>query len=177
MLNSFARLKFPIFYVGKNKPEVEGDKIYTQHIVESDEGDTLVKLLIDDKSIEKDSLALRRLKLKSSGVELFKLKYAIFYIADMLKMCKGPTWFIDSTGELFEYRKSKRVPLIFRPIERIMPINSGGAIIEVHGISTRFKVLHAPRNNEKYAGLLLVGVGYILYGLYQEQLEDGYRVI
>ena len=133
--------------------------------------------VIDDKSVEGSSLAMRRLRLKDSGTTLAKLKHAVFFIADMVKLSKNGTWFIDSEGTLFEYKKSKRVPLVFRPISQIIPMKHGGALVEVKGLSTRFKTLHAPTGLEKYAGLLLVGTAHILYGLYKDKLEDTVRMI
>lgn len=175
---SFSKIQFPIYYLGHNKPTVEGKKIYMHYVVDNKHEENEDKiLLVDDRSIEADSLALRRLQLKNSGVKLAKLKYAVFFIGDMLKLCKGTTWFIDSEGNLFEYRKTRKVPLVFRKISQIIPLRTGGAIVEVQGIGTRFKVLHAPSGTEKWAGLLLVGVSYILYGLYDTQLEDTVRAV
>lgn len=174
----FSRIQFPIYHLGDEKPIQDGDKLYYQYSVHSVEGDNQDKIqVLDDKSVPGLSLAMRRLQLKNNGVALAKLKYAIFFIGDMLKMCKGTTWFIDSEGTVFEYRKTKKVPLVFRPIVQILPIKTGGAIIEVQGVGTRFKTLHAPKGTEKFAGILLVGTAYILYGIYDEKLEDTTRMV
>lgn len=174
----FSRIQFPIYHLGEEKPVVDGDKMYYQYVVSSVEGEDVDKaLVLDDKSQPGLTLAMRRLQLKNQGVALAKLKYAIFFIGDMLKMCKGTTWFIDTEGTVFEYRKTKKVPLVFRPIVQILPIKTGGAIIEVQGVGTRFKTLHAPKGTEKWAGVLLVGVAYVLYGLYDEKLEDTTRMV
>ena len=174
----FSRIQFPIYHLGEEKPVVDGDKMYYQYAVSSVEGDDVDKtLVLDDKSQPGLTLAMRRLQLKNQGVALAKLKYAIFFIGDMLKMCKGTTWFIDTEGTVFEYRKTKKVPLVFRPIVQILPIKTGGAIVEVQGVGTRFKTLHAPKGTEKWAGVLLVGVAYVLYGLYDEKLEDTSRMV
>jgi len=175
--SGFSRVQFPIYYLGSQKPTVDGDRVYYHHVKETKEESVDLIGIIDDKSATGNSLASRRLQLKNSGIKLAKLKYAIFFIGDMLKLCKGTTWFIDSEGVVFEYRKTRKVPLVFKPISQIIPIKTGGAIVEVQGIGTRFKVLHAPTGTQKYAGLLLVGVGYILYGLYDEKLEDTVRAV
>jgi hypothetical protein len=176
--NNFARIQFPIYHLGEEKPLQEGDRLYYQYALHEMDGTVEDKIqVLDDKSQPGHSLAMRRLQLKNQGVVLSKLKYAIFFIGDMLKMCKGTTWFIDTEGTVFEYRKTKKVPLVFRPISQILPIKTGGAVIEVQGVGTRFKTLHAPKGTEKWAGVLLVGVAYILYGLYDEKLEDTTRMV
>lgn len=176
--NNFARIQFPIYHLGNRKPLREGDRLYYQYSEHHEDGEVIDKTqILDDKSQPGHSLAMRRLQLKNQGVTLCKLKYAVFFIGDMLKLCKGSTWFIDSEGNTFEYHKTKRVPLVFRPIAQILPIKTGGAIIEVQGVGTRFKTLHAPKGTEKWAGVLLVGVAYILYGIYDEKLEDTTRMV
>lgn len=175
---NFSKIQFPIYHLGGQKPTQDGDRLYYQYIATNTDGeDRDVIQVLDDKSQPGLTLAMRRLQLKNQGVVLAKLKYAIFFIGDMLKLCKGTTWFIDSEGTVFEYRKTKKVPLVFRPISQIMPIKTGGAVIEVQGVGTRFKTLHAPKGTEKWAGVLLVGVAYVLYGLYDEKLEDTTRMI
>ena len=174
----FSTIQFPIYHLGSEKPMIEGNRSYYQYAAQSIEGeDQDVIQVLDDKSMNGISLAMRRLQLKNAGVKLCKLKYAIFFIGDMLKMCKSTTWFIDNDGVIFEYRKTKKVPLVFRPISQILPIRTGGAVIEVQGVGTRFKTLHAPKGTEKFAGVLLVGTAYVLYGLYDEKLEDTTRMI
>jgi hypothetical protein len=175
---NFSRIQFPIYHLGLEKPIQDGNKLYYQYITTSKEGDDCdVIQVLDDKSQPGLTLAMRRLQLKNQGVVLSKLKYAIFFIGDMLKMCKSTTWFIDSEGTVFEYRKTKKVPLVFRPIVQILPIKTGGAVIEVQGVGTRFKTLHAPKGTEKWAGVLLVGVAYVLYGLYDEKQPDTSRMV
>ncbi len=94
----------------------------------------------------------------------------------MVKISGPNIWFIDNLGKLFTYIKSKSVPLTFKEIKKATPIPMGGAIIEVEGVETRFKCLFAS-NTEKFAGLLKIGRGYILYGLYDEKPADTRRMI
>jgi len=143
------------------------------------EDGTLVYLpsIIDDSNIEGSSLARRRLKLLESGEKLFKLRYAIFFISDMLKFTKGATWFVDSSGKVFEYVKRKRVPLLFKKIKQIIPIKSGGVIIEIQDIPYRFKSLFKPLLEQKYAGVLYTDSGYILYGFYDKLYNKTTRMI
>lgn len=175
MLN---QIQFPIYHLGHDKPNREGTRWYYHYETHHKDGEVETKtLVVDDTGTPGNSLAMRRLQLKNSGVALAKLRHAVFFLGDMIKLSRGGTWFIDSTGYVFEYRKTKRVPLVFKSISQIIPIKTGGAIVEVQGIGTRFKVLHAPNQDCKYAGLLLVGTGYLLYGLYPDKLTDTVRMV
>jgi hypothetical protein len=171
-------ISFPIYKLGKRKPIIEEGVTFYLNKTEKEDG-TLVYFpaIIDDTNIEGNSLARRRLKLLVKGEKLFKLRYAIFFISDMLKFTKGATWFIDSAGKSFEYIKTKRVPLVFKKIKEVIPIKSGGVVIEIQNIPYRFKSLFKPLLEQKYAGLLYVDQGYILYGFYDKLYDKTTRMI
>lgn len=130
--------------------------------------------IIDDKNLPADSLAGRRLKLFIDNEKLFKLKYAMFFFADLVKLNKKGLWFIDSKGKLFQYNKTKYVPLVCKKIESIHP-SVGSTIIEVDGF--RFKTLFSPLAEQKWAGLLKIDKGHILYGFYDKPFRDTIRKI
>ncbi len=170
---SIKDLHFPIFRVGTEKPLIEGNKMYYEQY---DKDGIITELVLDDKSVQSNSLAMRRLILKDRDIELKPLRMAIFFLGDFIKLATPKVWFIDSSGFLFKHTKKLRVKLKFYPIAQIIPINTGGSIIEVDSINIRFKTLFAP-TNEKYAGLLHLGRAYILYGLYEEKPKDTWRLI
>lgn len=172
-------ISFPVYHLGKDAPIFEDGKHFYLMGRDINEPDGVLKeIVVDDKRLPQHSLAMRRLALREKGVELKALKKAIFYISDMVKLSNGATWFIDSEGMVFEYRKSTRVKLTFKPITQVIPIASGGAIIEVKGIPQRFKVLHTPKMEEaKAAGLLFFKGMYILFGLYDQVYDDTIRMI
>lgn len=133
--------------------------------------------IVDDKSIPGETLAKRRLILYSQGTKLFVPKYALFFIADLVKFSTRDTWFIDSSGKIFQYKKHKMVPLVFKKITNIIK-DIGATIIEVEGISSaRFKSLYPPTIEQKYAGLLKINNAYILYGFFKEQYKNTVRKI
>lgn len=171
-------IRFPVYFLGERKPEQENGVtfyFYGKHHVDRDTEYQIQ--VIDDKNIPGESLGVRRMKLANAKQPLYKLKRAIFFLGDLIKLTKGGTWYIDSNGQTFEYRKTARCQLIFRPISSILPIKTGGSIVEVAQVNSRFKTLLAPTGREKWAGLLRVGNGYILYGLYEDRLEDTYRMV
>ncbi len=133
--------------------------------------------IVDDKNVEGNTLGVRRLRLLEKGNKLKKLSKAIYFIGDVIKLGKKGTWFIDNSGYLFTYVKSRRVPLTFHKIAKIVPIQTGGALIEIKGLPGRFKTLHNPLNSDKYAGILIDGMKYVLYGLFPEKHQNTHRAV
>lgn len=133
--------------------------------------------IVDDTNIDKPNLALRRLQILKDNGPLKKINKAVFFIGDLIKLADSKTWFIDSNGLVFKYTKTKSVKLQFKKIKAIIRIKTGGAIIELEGIPTRFKTLYTPSNSIQYGGVLVDKMGYILYGLYLEKQKDTVRKI
>lgn len=130
------------------------------------------KVYLDDTSIEGETLGLRRLHIKG---KLLPLKDAIYFLKDLTKTSGQ---YIDSKGYLFNYEKSRSVPLIFRKITKVVSIPTGGALIEFEGESPRYKIMYAPNPDEQYIGLLQTSPkAYMVYGLYTELHKDTRRKI
>lgn len=167
-----SEIVWPVYSLGKNSPSKEGEVLYFSK--ETKNGLSLE--IIDDKSIKGNTLAERRLKLLVNGVPLFKIKYALFFIADLVKIATPHTWFIDSSGRIFQYKKKHTATLTFRKITRVIR-DIGCSLIEVQGHPARFTCLYPPTPEQKYAGLLKMNGIYILYGFYEHQHKDTYRKI
>jgi hypothetical protein len=133
--------------------------------------------IVDDKSIDRPTLGQRRLQALSSGAKLQKIGKALFFLGDLIKIAKRSTYFIDSNGRIFQYRKTARAKLHFRKLTQVIPITTGGAILEIEGIPSRFKCLFHPKTLERYAGVLETGKSYILYGLYEQPYKSSWRMI
>ena len=170
---SLTEISFPVYKLEKIKPtEIEGVIAYHRN-------DSLY--IIDDKSIQKPTLGERRLQLVQRSLnkefKLYKLKHAIFFLGDFIKLAVSGQWFIDNLGNIFTYKKTKTVPLIFKKIKQIIPIKTGGAIVEIEDIPSRYKCLYTPEQ-KYYAGVLQVSSReYILYGLYTTLQKDTCRKI
>jgi hypothetical protein len=178
---NLSELNFPVYLLKKSKPSEDlgitfyGKETYT----EDEEGGIIITpslQVVDDITIEGATLAARRLRLKVMGVPLFKLKRAFFFLGDFIKVSSPQQWFIDSSGKIFTHTKSTRAILSCKEITNIFPIPSGGGIIEV-GHAQRYKVLHTPDPKLKWAGVLTQGHQQILYGLYEEQFDETWRLI
>lgn len=171
---NLSNVSFPIYYLGKEKPEeVNGILFY----IRVDDNGEYVYYIIDDKNLPGNTIGKRRLQI-DENVKKFSLRKAIFYIQDLIKITHSLTWFVDNNGKLFSYKKSKVVPLIFKRILKVIPNRVGGAILEIEGLPTRFKTLHIPPVEHKYAGMLkLSPLSYILYGTYDRKYKDTTRKI
>ena len=174
-----TNLCWPIYRIGSSKPIVD-DKVSYFLLAKATETDALSYriLFLDDRNINSPSLGTRRLMLESAGNSLFKLKTAIFFLSDLIKLAQSNVWFIDSAGTLFQYTKTRRVALVYKPISKIIPIRSGGCIIEVEGLSERFKSYKTPElSSTPYVGLLQDNQSHILYGFYDKRYKNTNRMI
>lgn len=170
---------YPVYSIlGSAVPSTDGTVSFTySESLDDEEQLTYSFKVIDDKSINKPTIGLRRLQISAKGNTLQKLGKAIFFLGDLIKIAKRSTYFIDSNGIVFQYRKSTRAKLHFKKLTQVIPIATGGAILEVDGIMSRFKCLFQPRTLELYVGVLEFGKSYILYGLYEQPYKSTWRMI
>jgi hypothetical protein len=177
---NIQQIVWPVFRLGEHKPqESMGILFYSKQYVDKDATNLRIGLrVVDDKNIPAATLGLRRLRLKQNKeTKLFPIKQAIYFLADLIKLAKPTTWFIDSQGQIFQHRKLTRAKLVCKKIARVLPVTGLGCIIEVEGLAQRFKSLRHPDNGERYAGILKWGLGYILYGLYLDPFKPTHRLI
>jgi hypothetical protein len=173
-------IHYPVFRLGVTKPEVSGSIIqYVEEVRDEDtETSSYTYRIVDDKSQPGDTLAKRRLHMLKLGIKLKKIQRAVFFLADLIKLASSRTWFIDARGVLFNYKKTKSYPLYFKKITKIIPMKTGGCIVEVQGIANRFKSMYPPIEGQLYAGILkFENTSDILYGFYDEQYDKTRRHI
>jgi hypothetical protein len=173
---NLKEVSFPVFQLRKSDPPIHDNGVlfYEDHLFH--EGIEYHEYqVIDDKNLSGATFSARRIQMLARGDKMFKIKQAIYFLGDLIKLASKDSWFIDNQGKLFQYTKEKYGKLIFRNITKIIPIATGGSLIEVEGISTRFKTLFAPSRDKHVAGLLRMGQGYILYGLYDTMYDDTIR--
>ena len=170
-------LAYPVFRLGTNKPSIDDGVLYYMYTKDEDDGTRYELKIVDDPKLQQPTLALRRLHLKNIGVPLSKIHHAIFFLGDLIKLATPTMWFIDSNGRMFNYNKTNRADLKFHKITKLLPIKSGGVIVEVEGTNTRFKALYAPSDEMKYVGILHLGMTLVLYGFYAEKHEDTWRKV
>lgn len=177
---NLLEISWPVFRLGEHKPRIEnGIVYYSKEYLEQDTTDTRVGLrIVDDKSISGTSLGARRLKLQfDPQAQLFPIKTTVYFLADLIKYSKPTTWWIDSTGRCFQYKKSTRAKLTCHKLAQVLPLDGMGAVVEAAGIPQRFKCLYSPRPDQHYVGVLRWGLGYILYGFYEQPFKASYRSV
>ena len=175
-----SEIHYPVYKLGVYKPSVSEDEteLYYYSKIENKDGEVSESYkVLDDKKAPGDTLGKRRLYLANKGVKLYKINTAIFFVGDLLKLASSKTWFIDSSGKIFKHVKSKWVKLVHRRLTKIIRQPNGGAILELEGIPSRFKVLYAPTEFELWGQVLVDGLQYIFYGLTTSPGKDSKRMI
>ena len=172
-----------MYKLGETTPSFhEGVCAYLYENYKEDENEELVQdfkaRIVDDANL-KGSLAIRRLTIMSRGGKLFKLKQAFFFLGDLIKVAKSSTWFIDSNGRVFQYKKQTSAKLVFYKVDKILRIPSGGVIVVPHGLNQRFKSLFAPTIplQDLHIGVLQFGMSSVLYGFYDKKYDTTWRMV
>lgn len=168
-----------MYRLGEHKPLVEdGITFYSKEYVDNNtEVSRLGLRIVDDKSLDGATLGLRRLALRVDEENVFPIRTAIYFLADLIKLAKATTWFIDNHGRVFQYKKSTRAKLTSHKIKNILPGTGMGCVVELEGIPQRFKAMYRPLPDQNYAGVLRWGLGYLLYGFYSTQFKPSYRSV
>jgi len=178
-LTQLREIVWPVYKLGDKQPTVEGGLIYyyTEYTSETNES-TLTLRIVDDKTMLQPTLGRRRLHLGlDKTISLFPIRTAIYLLADLIKLAKTSTWFIDDTGRVFQYKKQTRAKLTTHKIKQVLPAKGIGCILEVQGIVQRFKSLHHPDDYQKYAVLLYINKSYLFYGLSEIPLTPSWRLV
>lgn len=169
---NLSDVTFPVYLLGKSKPHFEDGVWYYLYVkAVYDDSDQEIKLVLDDQNLPQSTLSRRRLVLEQT-TKLYKLKTAVFFFSDLVKLSVGPTWWIDSVGKVFQYKKTGRVPLVYKRVKAVIKAETGGWLVEVEGVMERFKIMYAPNPDQKWAALLRVGINYLMWGLSDQKYKD-----
>lgn len=133
--------------------------------------------LVDDRNLPQANLGLRRLVLKAANEPLFPIRTAIYFLADLVKLAKSTSWFVDSSGRVFHYEKTTRAKLTTKRIKQVLPAAGLGCVFELQGVPSRFKAIRKPEPHELYARVLKLGMGFIFYGFCEEHKADSWRMV
>ena len=174
-----ASLVWPVFRLGEKEPYTKnGLTFYASEYIDQDDPKLLVRYrVVDDRKIDKSTLGLRRLVLKQQEVKLYPIGSAIYFLQDVIKLAKSTTWFIDSVGQVFQHKKLVRAKLVTHRIRQVLPAAGIGCVLEVEGLSERFKSLQIPKVYELYAGILEYNSCNLLYGYYSEPIKSTWRLV
>jgi hypothetical protein len=168
---------WPIYQLQLEAPQSSGNILFYETAYTKGEEDVVYdRRYLDDKNEPGKTLGQRRLQLANKGYKLRQLSKAIFTIQDLLKVHKSRYWYIDTAGNLFQYDKQEYYTLTCHKIKDVIPIATGGSLVEVVGCNQRFKTLHNI-TTEKYCGILHKGMLQIFYGACEEQFNKTRRMI
>jgi hypothetical protein len=168
-------INWPVFKLGSKEPKQNTGIIY--YINETfDKNNNLITniKIIDDKNIQAPTLGLRRLNINKNKLQ--KISTAIYTLQDLIKLATKSMWFIDNSGVIFKYLKSRRAKLQIFKIKQVLPVNGIGCVLEVEGFAERFKSLLVPKG-EKYAAILQYNGKNLLYGLSNEKIKASWKLI
>lgn len=167
-----------MFRLGETEPRQESGVVYYYtHYVDELNSETATVRVVDDRNLPQANLGLRRLALKARGSPLFPIRTAIYFLADLVKLAKSTTWFIDNSGRVFHYEKTTRAKLTTRKIKQVLPASGIGCVFELVGLSSRFKAMQRPGENQHYARVLQLGMAHIFYGFCETHKPDSWRMI
>lgn len=161
-------ITFPVYAIKQYREIWEEHKIV---YITTAQGTTRV---LDNKNLP-GSFGLRRARMNKKL--LYKLK-ALPSIKSLIKEKSLTHLYIDHTGELFEYRKTKYCPLVCRKVLERKQKDGVGYIITIEGVNTPVvqpAVLHDPFI--KYAAVLETPMGQIVYDFRREPFKDTRRMI
>jgi hypothetical protein len=172
-------ISFPVFKLPGGRPLEEAGVLYYVQEYRNTETDDLqsTTAVVDNKNIAGDSLSLRRLKLATQGTRLYRINLAVYFLGDLIKLAKSKTWWIDSQGKLFEYKKTTGAKLKFYRLEKCFTTQGMGAVIQVCGLPQRFKTMFIPTQQDTWCGILEWNNIKIFYGFYAEQHKETWRMI
>lgn len=173
-------IDFPVFRLSKREPIRQDGVIFyaSENYNEHTQTVTQKIKVIDDTNIDQPTLSRRRLKLKQDdSIELYPINTALYFLGDLIKLGGAGTWWIDSQGKLFEYKKSTRAKLKFYKLDKWFTTQGAGAVVQVCGLPQRFKTLFLPKMEERWCGILECNGIHIFYGYYTEQHKETWRMI
>ena len=176
---NLEKIVWPVFRLSEKEPQIDNGVVYyaTEYTDLDTSESTGTLRIVDDRNIPKPTLSRRRLAMLVEDVKLFPIRQAIYFLGDLLKQAKSTTWFIDSSGTLFQYAKTRRARVIVRRITKVLPTDGLGAVIELEGIPQRFKTVFKPDADVEYAAVLQCGLTYIFYGLYKDKPNESWRMV
>jgi hypothetical protein len=163
---SLMDIEFPIFTITPSYKRIWDEFNITY--IETESG----TYILDNKNLEGNTLGERRLKIKT-GLRYIPRK-AYYNITQLIKS-KTMTY-IDNTGCVFTYRKTRNVPLRYYKVKDVVSTEEG-CILSFKDINFKLRISCGEAYSFNYIGLLDTDMGYILYDTSDLKKRDTYRKI
>lgn len=136
--------------------------------------------LLDAPNLPQATLGLRRLNYRSAptleNYALFKLSLPIYRYSDIFQYINSTNLFIDTSGKIIDYTRSRYVPLVYHKIKKFIEVE-GGYTIYVEDIHMPLFLNREPTLEDRYVGVLHIGRGYLLYSTEPTILPNTRRMI
>jgi len=162
----FSDINFPIFVITPTYKRIWDE--YNIKYIKTESG----TYILDNKNLEGKTLGERRLKIKT-GLRYIPRK-AYYSITQLIKS-KTMTY-IDNTGCVFTYKKTRMVPLKYFRVMDVVSMEEG-CILSFKDINFKLRIGCNEAYDIKYIGLLIIDNGYILYETCEEKKPDTRRKI
>lgn len=130
------------------------------------------RLDLEDKTWD---FPVRRLRAKTmKDYKVYPLRKALWNFKDLLN--SGFLCFVDYSGRVYYYEKKTFYPLVYRKILSRKYTNTT-TVFKIENINSVFEVRGKLNPEAKYAGLLVIDRGYLLYEVTNKKLKDSKRKI
>jgi len=129
--------------------------------------------LIDNKNLKGDTLGERRLRMDKE--DLYPLSGVIFNISQLVHDKSQTRKYIDSSGELFTYKKERFYKVTCHKVLKIKPIEGQGYAIWAKGLHAPMQVRDMPLEKIQYVTVVNIKKGYFLYDIRTEACKDTRR--
>lgn len=160
-------INFPIYGITNNRKKIWEE--YNILYIETLSG----IYILDNKNMNGNTLGERRIKINNS--KLYKPRQVCYNIIQLIK--SKFTTFIDSTGKVFTYKKSKFVPLKYYKVTNIIRSKDGECIISIPKINFVHKIACRKAYSIEYIGILHTDYGLVLYEYSNIEKKDTKRKI
>jgi len=163
---TWSDINFPIFVITPNYKRIWDE--FNVKYIETESG----TYVLDNMNMTGDTLGERRLQIRNS------LRYiprkAYYNITQLIK--SNNKTYIDNTGCVFTYKKTRMVPLKYYKVMDVVSTEEG-CILLIKGINFRIRTHCREAYNINYVGLLIVANNYILYDTSEVKKKDTIRKI
>jgi hypothetical protein len=133
--------------------------------------------ILDDTTLEGNSLGVRRLKIKADRKSIYPLKRKIDTFIDLVKYSAKSKLYLDYTGKPFKYKKTRYVSLVYKPINFRKYVDGKGTLFTAKGVNNWFEVPAIVGPEIPFVILLKIDQSYVLYGLSNTKGLDTRRMI
>lgn len=136
--------------------------------------------LLDAPQLPYATVGLRRLNYMSAptveNYALYKLSVPIYRYSDIFQYINNTDMFLDTSGKIIQYERTRYVPLIYHKIKKFKE-TSGGYTIEIEDVHSPLFLNREPSIDDRFAGILQIGKGYVLYSLEPDRLNNTRRMV